>query len=147
MTRPVELLGSVSAVRARFSVAHGFATNCWLRRLGGRDLVWHGSDRFTGMPRVRREHSPGEFDVDGKPPAIDDARVRCYVGNVEDTLGAIDLVNASDAQLLVLFNMDISEPAAFAREVISPRLRPRHVICLDGTGIEDQRRACLRPAI
>ncbi len=32
-----------------FGVAWGYATNWWLCRLGGRDVVWHGFDRFTGL--------------------------------------------------------------------------------------------------
>ena len=33
-----------------FGVAWGYSTNWWLCRLGGRDVVWHGFDRFTGLP-------------------------------------------------------------------------------------------------
>jgi hypothetical protein len=123
-----------------FGVAHGFATNWWLRRLAGRDLVWHGFDRFTGMPRAWREHGPGAFDVGGKPPAIDDPRVRWHVGNAEDTLGAVDLVAAPDTQRFVIFDMDIYEPTAFAWKLISPHLQSGDVIYLDEAGIEDERR-------
>ena len=95
MKRLVELLhGAVSAVRARFAVAHGFASNCWLRRLGGRDPVRHGFDHSTAMPNSSREGFWRAFDVGGKAPAVDDARVRCYIGGVHDTLGTIDLVTA-----------------------------------------------------
>jgi hypothetical protein len=123
-----------------FGVAHGYATNWWLHRLGRRDLVWHGFDRFTGMPRAWREHGPGAFDARGTPPAIGDERVHWHVGNVEDNLGAVDLAAARDAQWLVLFDMDIYEPTAFAWEVISAHLRPGDIIYLDEAGFEDERR-------
>jgi hypothetical protein len=123
-----------------FGVAHGYATNWWLSRLGGRDVVWHGFDRFTGLPRAWREHRQGAFDAGGKPPAIDDERVRWHVGDVEDTLAAVDLAAARDAQWLVLFDLDIYEPTAFAWEVISAHLRPGDVIYLDEAGVEDERR-------
>jgi hypothetical protein len=127
-------------VALEFGVAHGYATNWWLRRLGGRDVVWHGFDRFTGMPRAWREHDVGAFDAGGKPPAIDDDRVCWHVGNVEDTLGEVDLVAARDAQWLVLFDLDIYEPTAFAWKVFRDHLRPGDIIYLDEAGIEDERR-------
>jgi hypothetical protein len=133
-----------------FGVAYGYATNWWLRRLAGRDVVWHGFDRFTGMPRAWRRYEEGAFDAGGKPPAIDDERVRWHVGDVEDTLGEVDLVAARDAQWLVLFDLDIYEPTAFAWEMIGPHLRPGDVIYLDEAGAEDERRVldeAILPAI
>jgi hypothetical protein len=123
-----------------FGVAYGYATNWWLRRLAGRNVVWHGFDRFTGMPRAWRRYEQGAFDAGGKPPAIDDERVRWHVGDVQDTVGDVDLVAARDAQWLVLFDLDIYEPTAVAWEVIGPHLRPGDVIYLDEAGAEDERR-------
>jgi hypothetical protein len=123
-----------------FGVAYGYATNWWLRRLGGRDVVWHGFDRFTGLPRAWHTFEEGAFDAGGKPPAIADERVRWHVGDVQDTLSAVDLVAARDAQWLVLFDLDIYEPTAFAWEVIGPHLRPGDVIYFDEAAIQDERR-------
>ena len=103
-------------------------------------MIWHGFDRFTGLPHAWREHEQGAFDAGGKPPAIDDERVRWHVGDVEDTLGAVDLVAARDAQWLVLFDLGIYEPTAFAWEVISAHLRPGDIIYLDEAGLADERR-------
>ncbi len=114
-----------------FGVAWGYATNWWLCRLAGRDVVWHGFDRFTGSPLAFRQLGPGAFDADGKPPAIDDERVRWHVGDVQNTLGTVDLVAARGAQWLVLFDMGFYEPTAFAWEVISTHLRPGDIIYLD----------------
>ncbi len=127
-------------VALEFGVAWGYATNWWLSRLGGRNVVWHGFDRFTGLPRAWREHGEGAFDAGGKPPAIGDERVRWHVGDVQDTLGAVDLVAARDAQWLVLFDLDIFEPTAFAWEVISAHLRPGDMIYLDEAMDHDERR-------
>jgi hypothetical protein len=123
-----------------FGVAWGYATNWWLCRLAGRDVVWHGFDRFTGLPRAWREYAQGTFDAGGKPPAIDDERVHWHVGDVQDTLGAVDLPAARDAQWLVLFDMDIYEPTVFAWEVINAHLRPGDVIYLDEAVDRDERR-------
>ncbi|WP_280829966.1 hypothetical protein [Mycobacterium sp. OTB74] len=123
-----------------FGVAYGYATDWWLCRLGGRDLVWHGFDRFTGLPRAWNEWEQGAFDAGGKPPAIDDERVRWHVGDVQDTLGAVDLAAARDAQWLVLFDLDIYEPTAFAWEFIGAQLRPGDAIYLDEAMDRDERR-------
>jgi hypothetical protein len=127
-------------VALEFGVAWGYATNWWLNRLGGRDVVWHGFDRFTGLPRAWREHDQGAFDAGGNPPAIDDERVRWHVGDVQDTLGAVDLVAARDAQWVLLFDLDIYEPTAFAWEVLRPHLRSGDIMYFDEAMDHDERR-------
>ena len=127
-------------VALEFGVAWGYATDWWLRRLGGHDVVWHGFDRFTGLPRAWREHERGAFDAGGKPPAIDDERVRWHVGDVQDTLRAIDLAAARNAQWLILFDLDIYEPTAFAWEMIGPYLQPGDVMYFDEAMDVDERR-------
>lgn len=127
-------------VALEFGVAWGYATDWWLCRLGGRDIVWHGFDRFTGLPRPWRKHAQGAFDAGGKPPAIDDERVRWHLGDIQDTLAAVDLVAARDAQWLVLFDFDIYEPTAFAWEAIGAHLRPGDFIYLDEAFDRDERR-------
>lgn len=127
-------------VALEFGVAWGCATNWWLTRLAGRDVVWHGFDRFTGLPRPWREHDAGAFDAGGNPPPIEDPRVRWHIGDVEDTLGTIDLAAARDAQWLVLFDLDIYEPTAFAWQALSPNLRPGDVMYFDEAMDSDERR-------
>ena len=127
-------------VALEFGVAWGYATNWWLSRLDGHDVVWHGFDRFTGLPRAWREHGEGAFDTGGKPPAIDDERVRWYVGNVQDTFGTVDLVAARDAQWLLLFDLDIYEPTAFVWEVLSAHLQPGDLMYFDEAMDVDERR-------
>jgi hypothetical protein len=127
-------------VALEFGVAHGYATDWWLRRLGASDVAWHGFDRFTGLPRAWRELDKGAFDTGGKPPAIDDGRVRWHVGDVQHTLGTVDLVAERDAQWLVLFDFDIYEPTAFAWKMISEHLRGGDLIYLDEAFDSDERR-------
>jgi hypothetical protein len=127
-------------VALEFGVAWGYATNWWLRRLAARDAVWHGFDRFTGLPREWREHAPGAFDAGGKPPAIEDERVRWHVGDVQDTLGSVDLIAARDAQWLVLFDLDVYEPTAFAWEIIRPHLQAGDLMYFDEAMDRDERR-------
>lgn len=123
-----------------FGVAWGYATNWWLCRLGGRDLVWHGFDRFSGNPHAYRAFKQGAWDAGGEPPPIDDERVRWHIGDVEDTLGAVDLAAERDAQWLVLFDIGLYEPTARAWELISAHVRPGDIIYLDEPAQPDERR-------
>ena len=123
-----------------FGVAWGYATNWWVQRLAGRDVTWHGFDRFTGLPRSWREHEAGAFDAGGKPPAIEDPRVRWHVGDVEDTLSSVDLAAARDAQWLILFDLDIYEPTAFAWNALAPHLRAGDLMYLDEAMDTEERR-------
>jgi len=123
-----------------FGVAWGYATNWWLRRLGHRNIVWHGFDRFTGLPCPWRGSEQGAFDAGGIPPEIEDERVFWHVGDIEETLKAVDLVAARDAQWLILFDLDIYEPTAFAWEAISAHLRPGDAIYFDEAMDNDERR-------
>ena len=127
-------------VALEFGVAWGYATDWWLRRLAGRDVTWHGFDRFTGLPRAWREHDKGAFDAGGKPPAITDPRVNWHVGDVENTLSEVDLAAARDAQWLILFDLDIYEPTAFAWEQLAPHLQPGDLMYLDEAMDHDERR-------
>lgn len=127
-------------VALEFGVAWGYATNWWLNRLVNRDLMWHGFDRFTGLPRAWREHGEGAFDAGGKPPAIDDKRVHWHVGDVEDPLPSVDLAAARDAQWLILFDLDIYEPTALAWEVLRPYLRRDDLMYFDEAMDVDERR-------
>lgn len=123
-----------------FGVAWGYSTDWWLRRLHGRDVIWHAFDRFTGNPRASRQLGAGAFDAGGKPPEIDDERVYWHVGDVEDTLGAVPLTGVRDAQWLVLFDLGFYEPTAFAWDMIGPYLEPGDFIYLDEPAQTDERR-------
>lgn len=123
-----------------FGVAHGYATQWWLSRLGP-NVTWHGFDRFTGLPREWSDQGVGAFSNGGKPPAIDDPRVHWHVGDVEDTLKSVDIAAArEDAQWLILFDLDLYEPTAFAWDVLGEHLRSGDVIYLDEAYDRDERR-------
>jgi len=127
-------------VTLELGVAWRYASNCWLRRLGGRcDVVWHGFDRYTGLLRAWREFDQGAFDAGGNPPAIDDERLNWHVGDIQHTLGAVDLAAAREAQWLALFDVHSYESTAFAWNVIAPHLRPGDVMYFDVAMDRDER--------
>jgi hypothetical protein len=122
-----------------FGVAWGYATNWWLTRLPG-DVTWHGFDRFTGLPRAWRDHDAGTFDAGGRPPPIRDPRVHWHVGDVEATLPTVDLTTTTGGQRLVLFDLDLYEPTAFAWKAVAAHLEPGDLLYFDEAMDADERR-------
>ena len=122
-------------------VAWGYATAYWLESLvaGRADLELHGFDRFTGLPVAWRRFPAGAFAADG-PPRIDDSRVHWHVGDVEDTLGQLDLSAYADHQKLVLFDLDLYGPTAVAWKKLVPALRPGDLLYFDEALDMDERR-------
>jgi hypothetical protein len=117
-----------------FGVASGAATRCLLSMLPNTELRWHGFDTFTGLPepwiRAGVEFAKaGEFDLGGVPPEVPDSRLTWHVGRVEETLpeARIDF----SAALLVLFDLDLYEPSAFALECIAGHLKPGDLLYFD----------------
>ena len=124
-----------------FGVAWGYATDWWLRRARTTTLAsWDGFDRFTGMPRAWREHDVGAFDAGGRPPAIDDSRVKWHIGDVEKTVHELDVEKVSAGRRLVLFDLDIYEPTAVAWQAVEPLLKAGDLIYFDEAMDHDERR-------
>lgn len=46
----------------------------------------YGFDCFTGLPEKWKNLSKGHFNLDGKPPTIDNAKIEFIVGMIEETL-------------------------------------------------------------
>jgi hypothetical protein len=66
--------------------------------------------------------------------------VHWHVGDVEDTLAAVDLVAARDKQWLVLFDIGLYEPTAYVWKVISAHVQPGDIIYLDEAAQTGERR-------
>jgi hypothetical protein len=123
-----------------FGVAWGYGTGWWLNRLSDPELRWDGFDRFTGLPRDWRDLDEGHFDAEGRPPAIDDARVTWHVGDVEDHVTSLALDRSTPFQLVVLFDLDIYEPSKIAWEYLRPHLRPGDLLYFDEAFDSDERK-------
>jgi hypothetical protein len=124
--------GSVTALE--FGVASGAATRFWLSMLRNPELRWHGFDTFTGLPEpwVRaglQFAEKGQFDAGGEPPELADPRVTWHVGRIEQTLPAARIDFAP--RLLVLFDLDLHGPSAFALERLAEHLKPGDLLYFD----------------
>jgi hypothetical protein len=104
-----------------FGVAWGYSTQWWLARLEDPNVVWHGFDRFTGLPRPWRGLRAGAFDAAGKPPEISDDRLRWHIGDVEERLA-------------------VYEPTAVAWLYLAPWLRAGDLLYFDEAMDDDERK-------
>jgi hypothetical protein len=123
-----------------FGVAWGYATDWWTRHLTTKTLEWHAFDRFTGLPRAWREHGAGTFDNSGAPPPVIDKRIHWHVGDVEDTIGDVPVERARDAQVVILFDLDIYEPSAVAWRHVVESLKTGDLLYFDESYDDDERR-------
>ncbi len=127
-----------------FGVAWGYATGWWLDRFPGSPVTtWDGFDRFTGLPRAWREHDEGTFDTGGDPPLIDDPRLVWHIGDVEETVGAMDLARVAGGGRLVLFDLDIYEPTVAAWALVQTLLQPGDLLYFDEAMDADERRVII----
>lgn len=123
-----------------FGVAWGYTTTWWLDRVGNPSLIWHGFDRFTGLPRAWRGLPEGEFDAAGRPPQISDTRLRWHIGDVEQTLMELPDADLAGPRRIVLFDLDIYEPTAAAWRHVAPWLRAGDLLYFDEAMDDDERR-------
>jgi len=117
-----------------FGVANGDGTRIWLSMVPNPELRWHGFDTFTGLPQAWTRGGVvfaevGAYNAGGAPPDIADPRVTWHAGLVEKTLpdAAIDF----EPPLLVLFDLDLYEPSAFALRWLIPHLKPGDLLYFD----------------
>ena len=120
-----------------FGVAWGYATNYWLSRSKKEIEIWHGFDRFTGLPRSWRDRDAGAFSSDGTPPDISDSRVVWHVGDVEQKL---PLLKINPGPKLILFDLDIFEPTEFAWLWLRDSLTSGDLLYFDEGFDTDERR-------
>jgi O-methyltransferase len=83
------ILGDCPVDYIEFGVAHGSSIRTWSTINRHSTSRFFGFDCFTGLPEDWRvDHPKGKFNRNGKPPDVDDTRVRFHVGLFQDSLPA-----------------------------------------------------------
>lgn len=116
-----------------FGVAWGYMTNFFLKRTENYNFKWYGFDSFLGLPDNWESYKKGHFSTDGKPPSIDDPRLKWIIGNVEETcLNMIDSQTLfKEQKKLIIFDLDMFEPTEFVLKTISSHLNNGDIIYFD----------------
>jgi hypothetical protein len=124
-----------------FGVAHGYATNWWMKKINHSTKVeWHGFDRFTGLPASWRSLKEGHFDAGGQAPDLNDERVTFYKGNIEETLPTFVFERKVGQRLILFFDFDLFEPTEFAWKYMKNHLQIGDFLYFDEAFDEDERR-------
>jgi hypothetical protein len=82
-------VGTFPVLYLEFGVYQGRTMRIWSRLLHNANSHLHGFDSFEGLPEPWITNcGVGAFNARGRPPTIDDPRVRFFKGWFEDTLPA-----------------------------------------------------------
>jgi hypothetical protein len=119
-----------------FGVAHGYATNWWLRHNKARNIEWHGFDTFTGLPTSWTRGgvdtlNVGSFSAGGNVPPFDDSRITWHIGNVFETIKDLNSLNTDGYKTLYLFDMDLGEPTRFCIESLKSKIKEGDIFYFD----------------
>jgi hypothetical protein len=113
-----EIIKSIKSdsVVLEFGVAHGYTTRFFLDRLNS-NSKYIGFDLFTGLPKQWRNFEMGQFTNDGKPPEINDERLKWVIGDVIQTF-KLSFPLDKNLQHVIIFDLDLLEPTKHAFEIL-----------------------------
>lgn len=121
-----------------FGVHQGASLRWFAARFAHADARFWGLDTFTGLPEAWGAMPAGTFDAQGRPPELDDARVRCLPGLFQDTAPRLldELAACAHLPLLVHYDADLYASTLFALALVDRLGRPYTAILDEFTGHE-----------
>ncbi len=136
----VGLLGGPGrpALVVEFGVHEGASLRWFAGRLSHPDARFIGLDTFTGLPEAWGAMPAGTFDTDGRPPRLEDPRVRFLAGLFQDNDARLSrlLEEAGDLPLLVHYDADLYASTLFALALVDRLRRPYVAVFDEFTGHE-----------
>lgn len=120
------------ATYLEFGVFDGTSIRRWARLLGNPKTTLYGFDSFEGLPEDWGLVCDREtFDVEGRIPVIDDARVQFLKGWFQDTLpGFLQDFTPRDT-LIVHLDADLYSSTIYVLRQLLPLLKPATVLIFD----------------
>jgi Macrocin-O-methyltransferase (TylF) len=114
-----------------FGVAGGASIKLWSQLLRNPRSRLHGFDSFLGLPHDWRleGHPRGYFSRGGRPPEVDDPRVRFFVGWFDETLPSYEWPEYD--VLVVMLDADLYTSTALVLENVKHRLVPGSYLYFD----------------
>lgn len=121
-----------------FGVHEGASLRWFAQRLSHPGSRFIGLDTFTGLPEAWGAMPAGTFDMQGRVPVIDDARVSFLPGLFQDAAPALlaALQQTGERPLLVHFDADLYASTLFALALIDRLGRPYLAVFDEFTGHE-----------
>lgn len=113
-----------------FGVYYGHSMRLWSKLLKNPHSSLHGFDSFEGLPEDWDALRPrGEFDVNGRIPTFEDARVVLHKGWFEETLPPFTLPGCE--RLVLNMDADLYSSTKFVLDTLRGEIRPGTVIIFD----------------
>ena len=114
-----------------FGVARGASIRHWSELLRNPNSALHGFDSFLGLPHdwSLEGHGRGHFSTGGRPPKIEDPRVRFFAGWFEETLP--DYRWPEHEVLMVVMDADLYTSTSTALQYVKDRLVPGSYLYFD----------------
>ena len=106
-----------------FGVAHGYATNFFLKSPRFESKILHeynAYDTFEGLSKPFREFPEGSFTNKGLVPAIFNEKLNWQIGLVEETFAGFTHLSC---RKVVFFDLDLYEPSLFVMKKILKSLK------------------------
>lgn len=128
-----QLIGSGPMDYLEFGVFRGESIRAWVGMHHNPESRFYGFDSFTGLPEAWEQGvtDKGAFNVHGKVPDIDDARVVFVSGYFQDTLGNfLDSVKLSK-KLLIHMDADLYSSTLYVLTALNRHIEPGTVIIFD----------------
>ena len=113
-----------------FGVYEGNSMRTWSRLLTNPQSSLHGFDSFEGLPEAWDADRPkGTFDVGGRLPSFDDARVELHRGWFEETLPAFAL--PAHERLVLNMDADLYSSTRFVLDTLRANIDRGTIIVFD----------------
>ncbi|HVF66686.1 MAG TPA: class I SAM-dependent methyltransferase [Pyrinomonadaceae bacterium] len=123
-------VGGERVLYLEFGVYYGVSMRLWASLLKNPQSSLHGFDSFEGLPEDWDERRPkGEFDVGGRIPEFDDARVVLHKGWFEETLPSFALPERD--RLVLNMDADLYSSTRFVLDTLRGEIRTGTIIVFD----------------
>jgi len=124
-------IGDRVVLYLEFGVASGASMRQWSQLLRNPRSCLHGFDSFLGLPHdwSLEGHPRGYFDRGGRPPQVDDPRVRFVVGWFNETLPSYEW--PAHEVLVLMLDADLYTSTAFVLDHVKDKLVPGSYLYFD----------------
>jgi len=113
-----------------FGVSQGVSFRWWVDRIKDQGAKFYGFDTFDGLPEDWGSFKKGDMNNSGKPPVIDDKRVKFFKGMFQDTLYP-NLSEFNLNRLVVHMDADLYSSTSFVLRTLTEYLLTGDIIIFD----------------
>lgn len=134
-------MGDHQTTVLEFGVAWGYVPNWFLTKYDSIQ-IWHGYDRFTGLPEKWRNLPEGSLSTGGSVPNLHDSRCVWHVGDIPEIFSSDPLCiqRVDEDRLCAFFDLDLYDPTLASWAYIRNWLRPGDLLYFDEAVDEGERR-------